>query len=319
MLSIEISNTFIYLVEGEFSKGRVQVQRFASIPTPEGSVKNGVIASMAELSLAIRECIEKNQFKSKRVVLTVNSSAVVTREVTVPAVSAKEMQTLLQGEINQVATAKQEYVIDYIILERTQEQGADVCRVMCIVIPRAVVSSYRDLVEKGLGLKAYSLDVGIHTIYKLAYLDSRIYNSSAAIIVSLSEDEIRLNLVEGRNKIFFRAAPVSVTRGVVESEYILSSISSSMVSEDIKREQIVSAAAENISKMVQFQSMKNKSAPVEHIYFVGDLSAEQGVSERITDLVGLRSEPLSMPDFVTSRDAVEFCKYAKAIAALIEL
>lgn len=320
MLSIDISNTNIYLAEAEIKGGTVSVRSFETIPTPEGSVKNGVITNMTELSGALRECIRKKGFKSKKAVVNINSTAIVTREVTVPEVREKEMLGLLIGEIEQSAASKQEYILDYVVLERFRQQDADMCRVLCIVVPKVIVEGYRDLIEKYLGLKAQSLGVLQHSFYKLICRDPSLSDGKAVLLAGVHEDELCLVLAEGDSKVFYRTTPINVTRDVVESEYILSAFGGNdLVSADTKRQQIVSAVSENISKLMQFQLIKNKEQPVSRVLLCGGLSDDAELMTRVAELMEVPTGVIQKPEFVRCPEGMAFNRYIGAVSVLIEL
>lgn len=320
MLSIDVTTANIRIVEAEYRAGAIAVSKFDTVPTPEGCVKNGIIINSQELANRLTECIKKNKVKSKKVVITINSSAVVTRELTVPCVKEKEMRGLLRNEIEQMASAKQDYILDYSILERMRVDDADVYRVLCIVVPRLIVESYRDLVERHLGLQAYRFDVQPHVIHKLACLDQRMEATGAVVLADIGSDEMRLNLVEGGSKIFNLTTPISVTSDVVESEYILSSIGKeNMMSDQVKQERVAATAAESISKLVQFQTMKNKGNPVRAILLCGGRSSNKAFVDLVSENLGREVGVITPPSFIQCPEGLEFNKYISAVCAVITL
>lgn len=320
MLSIDISNTQIRIVEAEYRAGSVKIERFDMIPTPEGSVKNGIITNIQELAEGLGACIKRNKFKSKKTAVTISSGAVVLREVTVPWVKEKELYGLLRNEMEQMASAKQDYILDYVVLERVREQENDMCRALCIMVPRVIVESYRDLIERHLGLQAQVFDVQPHVLYKLACLDKRMEATGAVILADIASDEVRLNLVEGSSRIFNLTAPVSMVKDVVESEYILSAIGTDdMMSDQARQTHIASVSAENISKLIQFQTMKNKDNPVRAVLACGELSDDQALVSMMTDHLGREVSIITPPAFIQCPDGLVFSQYINAISAVIAL
>ena len=315
MLSIEISGRQIRLVEGQWRAGALQVTGFDSAAAPEGSVKGGVLTAPAELAAVLRASIQKNHFRSRQAVLTLGGPAVATREVVVPAVKPKQMAHVLRGEIEQMNSAKQEHLLDYVTLER---EGADQLRVLCVVVPRVLVASYRELIAS-LGLKPAGMDVAAHAIYPLARVDRQLSGPGAAILAWVGPEEINLALVESRSRIFYRSAPVGAPAQQMQSEFILSSLSlDAMGGQAAQQERTYAAASENIAKLIQFQVIKNREQPVDRILLCGPMAQDEGLARRLAADTGLSAAPVAAPAFIRcAGPALPYSQYLYALGVLI--
>lgn len=321
MLSIDISHSHISITEGEQRGENVVIEHFARVATPEGTVKNGILTGGQELAEALTDCLHKGRFSSKKAALTINSSAIITREVTVPFVKKeKELRGLLRSEVEQASQAKQESIIDYVVLGRNQTETEDTCSAMCFVVPRLMVESYRDLLERQAGLSPYTLDVLPHVIYKLAKRDKRISNAGTVVLADVNRQELRLNLVEVSGRMFSMTQPVSQTKDVMGSEYILSSIgAANMVSDQSMLEHVSTVAAESISKLIQFQVMKNKEHPVQEILLYGELADDASVTARLAEQLGRPVRLFTKPGFVRCPEGMHFHHFVGAVGGLISL
>lgn len=321
MLSIDISHSYISIAEGEQRGEAVVVERFARIATPEGTVKNGILTGGQELAAALADCVKRGRFSSKKAALTINSSAVITREITVPFVKKeKELRGLLRNEVEQASQAKQESIIDYVILGRNRTETEDTCSAMCFVIPKLIVESYRDLLERQAGLVPYALDVLPHVVYKLAKCDKRITNAGTVVLADVNRQELRLNLVEASGRMFSMTQPVSQTKDVMGSEYILSSIgAANMVSDQSMMEHVATVAAENISKLIQFQMMKNKENPVQEVLLYGELADDAAVTARMAEQLGRPVRLFTRPSFLRCPEDMAFHHFTGAVGGLISL
>ncbi|MGK0469031.1 MAG: type IV pilus assembly protein PilM [Clostridium sp.] len=124
VLVIDIGSGNIKIVQGVRSGKSIKVFKAVSIPTPRNSFDDGHINNIIALKGKISEALEINEIKTKSVIFTTESSAIITRIITVPMIkNLKEMESMIQLQMQQYLPIKfEDYIFQFIILETFKEE-----------------------------------------------------------------------------------------------------------------------------------------------------------------------------------------------------
>ena len=127
VLVIDIGSGNIKIVEGAGSGKNVKVFKAISIPTPRNSFDDGHINNIIALKDSINDALESNAINTKSVIFTTESSAIITRIITVPMIkNLKEMESMIQLQMQQYLPIKfEDYILQFILLETIEEQKSE--------------------------------------------------------------------------------------------------------------------------------------------------------------------------------------------------
>jgi len=103
LVGVDIGSASIRAVEvtGAGTK-RPTVARFASLPLPEGAVKNGEVVEVNTVSAALKQLWSTAKFSCKEVVLGVGNSKVLVRDLTVPKLGYAEIKESLPTHVQEM-------------------------------------------------------------------------------------------------------------------------------------------------------------------------------------------------------------------------
>jgi type IV pilus assembly protein PilM len=215
VLVIDIGSSNIKIVEGARSGKSLKVFKAISIPTPRNSFDDGHINNIIALKEKISDALEINKIHTKSVIFTTESSAIITRIITVPMIkNFKEMESMIQIQMQQYLPIKfEDYIFQFILLEtlkeeknqseelkkeleakiekkkfslnfelkfdknmfKRKEEGPSKARVRIAVFPRDMAEGYLDL-AKELKLTPLALDLNFNAVTKLFAKEIRIGN-----------------------------------------------------------------------------------------------------------------------------------------------
>ena len=124
VLVIDIGSSNIKIVEGTRSGKNIKVVKAISIPTPRNSFDDGHINNIIALKEKISDALQINKINTKAVIFTTESSAIITRIITVPMIkNLKEMESMIQLQMQQYLPIKfEDYIFQFILLEVLKEE-----------------------------------------------------------------------------------------------------------------------------------------------------------------------------------------------------
>jgi type IV pilus assembly protein PilM len=127
------------------------VVRAAQVPLPAGAVENGEVKDIEAVTEALRELWSRGGFKSKKVWMGVGNQRVVVREISLPWLPEKELRQSLGFQVQEfIPMPVDEAVLDYHVIEETEEQGRRMLRVLLVAAQRTMVDA---LVAAATGAK----------------------------------------------------------------------------------------------------------------------------------------------------------------------
>jgi len=156
----------IHILVGSSYKNSIQVDKALVIPTPSKALADGRIEDAAALQSAILQGLSASKIRAKKVIVTVNSSSIITREITLPVVKEEDLSSMVEYEIAQyLPITLDDYVIDYKVLDKLEEDVPKY-RLQVAVVPKALTSGYFHFISD-LNLKPAVLDIHSNSVSKL--------------------------------------------------------------------------------------------------------------------------------------------------------
>lgn len=90
-----------------------------------------------QVSADLRVWLKKQKVPLKKLDLAISCPGVITRMITLPVLSDKDLEKLLTEQVDQYFTLNiSEYVVDYRVLEKIEEDGQQRLRILLVAIPR---------------------------------------------------------------------------------------------------------------------------------------------------------------------------------------
>ena len=146
VLSIEIGNSFTKICEIDYKVKKPKVYKVLTVETPEGVVVDGMLQPTQEYADHLVNALGTNGIRTKRVIFTISSTRVASREVQIPNVKANKIEALVKTNANDYFPVDlTQYEIGHYLAGGLTEEGK--LRVMALAVPKALLNSYYQLAQ----------------------------------------------------------------------------------------------------------------------------------------------------------------------------
>ncbi|PKM50793.1 MAG: hypothetical protein CVV02_09875 [Firmicutes bacterium HGW-Firmicutes-7] len=302
-LIIDIGNEQIKIADLVRNKDNVKINKFAVIPTPGNCINDGIILDKVTLNNTIKATLKEERFKNKRVVFTITSSKVITREVDFPNLKPKKLRPVIENNAAEYFPVNlSEYILDYVITDTVEVNGEKTLKVSIIAALTSVVQEYVSLADL-MDVKLVGIDYAGNSLTnfikkeKIEGISMILDMGSESTMVSIMVNDVlkfNRNLSFGTgllldcimnhfevNKI--EAIRISKERPLLnieqdENPYLSNDISSSM-------NQILNGVA----RLVDYYTSRNQDK-IESIFIVGGGANIYGIEEFIEKFFDIKTK-----------------------------
>lgn len=165
VLSIEISNSFTKICEIDYKVKKPKVYKVLTIETPEGTVVDGMLQPTQAYADHLVSALGANGIHTKKVIFTISSTRVASREVQIPNVKANKIEALVKTNANDYFPVDlTQYEIGYYMAGGLAENGK--LRVMALACPKALLNSYDQLAQM-CGWEIECFDYSSNSLYQI--------------------------------------------------------------------------------------------------------------------------------------------------------
>lgn len=282
-VSIYISNNYINVVSGSKVKNSLTLKSCIKVPIQEGLIINGMIMNEDGLTDLIKKVWEDNPELARSVKLVVSSTSVLSKKLKVPAVNDKKLLDIIKDEYSEVENYEG-LLYDYRVLNpKSKDGGMDI---IACAVEREFIEGYISLFQK-CSIKLESITPALSSIINAVSLFEE-FSHSTYVITNLDGNNLS-------NTLF------------VNGEYNYSS--RSRLLEEMGSEDSENELYRALSSLIQFNKSQKTGFDITDIYFTGDLT--DGIAEfldRLSQVLGVRISPLSLPNSVSIPDKDLFNK-----------
>ena len=165
VLSIEIGNSFTKICEMDYKVKKPKVYKVLTVETPEGIVVDGMLQPTQEYADHLVNALGTNGIRTKRVIFTISSTRVASREVQIPNVKANKIEALVKTNASDYFPVDlTQYEIGYYLAGGLAENGK--LRVMALACPKALLNSYYQLAQM-CGWEVECFDYSSNSLYQI--------------------------------------------------------------------------------------------------------------------------------------------------------
>ncbi len=165
VLSIEIGNSFTKICEIDYKVKKPKVYKVLTVETPEGVVVDGMLQPTQEYADHLVNALGTNGIHTKRVIFTISSTRVASREVQIPNVKANKIEALVKTNANDYFPVDlTQYEIGHYLAGGLTEEGK--LRVMALAVPKALLDSYYQLAQM-CGWEVECFDYSSNSLYQI--------------------------------------------------------------------------------------------------------------------------------------------------------
>lgn len=167
IVSIDIGNKNIKIVEGKQQGNNIVVNKAITVRTPSQSYNDGQIIDKERLKSIIHGTLESCKIKTKKVICSIESTSIITRKIILPKVKEEEMESMVKYEVEQyLPIMLDDYVVEYKVLDTFRVEGVDKFRMLVATIPKIMVENFLELLKE-INIKPVALDLNSNAISKI--------------------------------------------------------------------------------------------------------------------------------------------------------
>jgi len=156
-MAIDIGALNTIIVVGGWNGRTVQIKKSVMVPTPLDYVRDGHINQPDKMVAYMRQVFKDHHIEKGKVIFSTENIEVIQREIVLPKVSDKELNSMIPFEVESHFPIKTEdYCLEHQVLEEFTEDKMKKVKVLVAAMPRDIVESYLFLAEE-LGLKPIGL------------------------------------------------------------------------------------------------------------------------------------------------------------------
>jgi Tfp pilus assembly PilM family ATPase len=293
LLSIDIGCTNIKIVEMDYKAKKPKVYSCVEIPTPTGAVHDGCVdeAHFEAVVDVIRDALKANKLRTKRVLFTVFSSKIITREIVLPGVKAHQINAVIESNITEYFPIElDEYKISHMHITTFKDgENAGKHKVLVIAAEKTLLESYEKLAA-ALNLNIVDVDYAGNSAYQAVKNSA---GQEAVMAVKVEYENALITIIKNGVLVMQRTVNYGF-EGEPEPE-----------TEDDRKQRIADVSrvlVGTVLRVIDFYISNNEDGRIETVYLMGEGSK----SEALTDVMKEQTQlPCRVLDTVRGTTAVK--------------
>lgn len=311
----------------DYGKPDGRIRKSIEFATPEGAVEDGYIHDRDSYLYTLKRELKAGKFKKGFLVFTLNSSRVLSREVTLPLVSYRMLPGLIEaGKEEYFPVDVSNHEIAYTVLEVDKKNKTR--RLMLYAVPKKLVQQYIELANK-LKYKLVAIDFSGNSVSQwIRRCAKPVFAEPLNILMQMNDQNTLVTIIENgspvlqRNVNFGTRNVLDVVREIYQDEELTYEetyekfvggelickfydepdlpMTEEMEFADWKRRNevrkqlvdVIRPMVVNITRMIEFYATKNKTAQVEMIRVIGNGLRLEGLIDLMNNEIGIPVEAL---------------------------
>lgn len=353
VLSIEIGNSFTKVCEIDYKVKKPKVYKVLTVETPEGVVVDGMLQPTQEYADHLVNALGTNGIRTKRVIFTISSTRVASREVQIPNVKANKIEALVKTNANDYFPVDlTQYEIGHYLAGGLTEEGK--LRVMALAVPKALLDSYYQLAQM-CGWEVECFDYSSNSLYqilrdekseKVTMMIKIDENSTIVTVLSAGkvllqrtvaygvQDAIETMIASGAYAVNDPMSAVErfqkktcLNRVLHQGDKLWEENAGRWEDEDAGNAEVTAARQKitssleplivGVSRVIDFYDSRNSNTPIERTYVTGLGGSFSGMSKLFTNCLERKVHTLSdMDDKIGMSKAIRSTRPAAYISCL---
>ena len=353
VLSIEIGNSFTKICEIDYKVKKPKVYKVLTVETPEGVVVDGMLQPTQEYADHLVNALGTNGIRTRKVIFTISSTRVASREVQIPNVKANKIEALVKTNANDYFPVDlTQYEIGHYLAGGLTEEGK--LRVMALAVPKALLNSYYQLAQM-CGWEVECFDYSSNSLYqilrdekseKVTMMIKIDENSTIVTVLSAGkvllqrtvaygvQDAIETMIASGAYAVNDPMSAVErfqkktcLNRVLHQGDKLWEENAGRWEDEDAGNAEVTAARQKitsslepliiGVSRVIDFYDSRNSNTPIERTYVTGLGGSFSGMSKLFTNCLERKVHTLSdMEDKIGMSKAIRSTRPAAYISCL---
>ncbi len=306
MLSIDITDRQVKLVRGIQSGNKIKVQDADMRELSMGMVSNGYITDVPMVAAELNNIIKAKDIKEKECVVSITSSAIVYKEMTVAKPKNMKNPAIIEAMIQSTMNVSSDYNISFTIAGETEDEEKNkMLKVMASACPQRLVDGYVRLFSQ-IGLALKGVYISNNSITRLITNTPKLTERMPMLLIQIDKNFINMNLYEDNQLSFSRFSSIDPAQFEMEEG-----------TPEGDTSYVAQALYDNLYGMMNFIRGRRNSKPLKEIAFYGDIDNFMEINNAI-DSFNTPANMLTIPSTINVSPSVQidFSKFANAIGAL---
>lgn len=340
VLSIDFGADEIKIIEGQGSKKGINISKAFTVDLPKDVYHNGEILDQVAIVSSLKTSLKENKVSTNLTYGIINSSSIITREVSIPKVPEKEIASIINYQLdNFLPVDPEDYVVNHIVLGNNMEEEVEKLDILLVGVPKKMVLNHLDLIKE-VGLKPEVLDFQSNSMAKLLEFNSMVndyyttrdvaiasvdmgYDSSKLTIIKNGKIEVSRVIDVGAKTVYENLSSL-FDYSYDEREDKVRSIEDINASSDefddyFRMLNITRTTLDNLLEKIEvvfryYTSRQNLNF-INYILLQGGFSNIEGIESLFSSYFNIPTVKLSSLDKIKWKG--DFTKYANAIGGLI--
>lgn len=325
VLSIELGQSIVKLCEVDYKVKNPKVHSYMEVEAPQDAVTDGFVTKPDELAAVIKSAVSSHNIRTKKVVFTIASARIASREAFLPFVKKNKLGEMVQASAGDyfpvdISKAKVTYQV---LGTPTQEDGTKQYRLALMVVPNELLESYYVL-AKLCGFDIVALDYAVNSI---ASVTRESLSQGVQMVIKVGEyvtqlficsdgdmllqrtltngaDEAVETMIDlmaeesGRTMSYMEALDAMRSKPYVRISTdmtVYDRYDNSDISQRIRGEvtEALGALSGSVLRVIDYYNSRNREKPIENIYLTGYSEEFIGFAEYLGNEFGMEVKKLS--------------------------
>jgi type IV pilus assembly protein PilM len=206
MLILDLRDTTLQLILADHRPGSYRIKKAITVELGE-SLKGYV--SAAENLTSLTKTI-KHFTTERSVVVCLNTSTVIYRDMIVPKATPKYLATLIRHELTYALNLSPDYLLDYTVLGEVEKNGKKHHKILVTTLPAQALQDIVETLTK-LDLTVTHIDAGLNAVIKYAEFTKLLHPDQSILLADISPSSVRQYLFEKGRYAFNRSTKLNPT------------------------------------------------------------------------------------------------------------
>lgn len=244
-------------------------------PRRRRAIRDGYLnpEKMEALKEQIRDALRDNKIRTRRVIFTIFSTKIISREITVASVKEHQIGAFIESNLSEYFPIDlSDYKIAHFLIQTYRDgDNEGKHKVLVMAAEKALIEGYEKLAEAA-GLYIADIDYIGNSVIQATKLNA----GAEAIMTVKVEDENALVTI-------LRQGTMMMQRTV---NYQVGHMDDDVLPEKEERYSILTGT---VTRLVDFYSANNEDSRVSQIYIIGDGSRDWSITDLMTQQTGIPS------------------------------
>lgn len=345
ILSVEIKNRNIKILEGSRSGSSVMVYKNLLVDLEPGSIDDGKIMDMDSIVATLGRALTENNIKTKNANFIINTNSIITRNMDLPLLKNKsETMSMVKSELDQLLPVDlDQYKLVYKKTENIIVEGIEKGRYTVYGLPKNIYDEYLQLAEK-LKLDLKAIDLSSNCLDKIAEQKltinkEHLKSGEAVAFIDIGYSYITFSVVSNGKDVFTRISQNGVNDLInnystvfnLSQEAAINEIFNTALSDYDENhtetsktsilEDNVSMWSDEFNRYIRYYNSNNKDLQIQKIYVYGTYSKITGLEQYFEKNLNLKTEIINELSNVVIKtdsksDAFDIRSYMNAVLSV---